>query len=116
MIPLKIPLRSQILTLTSSEYDQLNMLAEASSLDKTKIINRALQQHFKTLEEPPPALRQAKQWQIMNQDKLQASGYVCANGHPFWIESVWPSLPEYCPCCGARDIKSSWSGVDRKEI
>lgn len=104
------------LYLTSTEYDQLNLLAEASNLDKTKIMNRALQQHFKTLEEPPPALRLAKQEQIMNQDKLQVSGYVCANGHPFWIESVWPSPPEYCPCCGDKNIKSAWGGITRKGI
>ncbi len=102
------------LYLTSPELEQLNLLAGASELDKTKILNRALQRYFKTLEEPPRALRQAKREQIMNRDKEQVSGYICVKGHPFWIESTWPSPPEYCPCCGVRDVMSTWGGMVKK--
>lgn len=104
------------LYLTGKEEEQLNILAESTGLNKTKIIASAMQQYVKTLEDPPPALRKEKLHEIMRMERESVDGYVCKDGHPFWLERVWPSPPDYCPCCGTREIKTTWTGNVKKGL
>jgi len=99
---------------TQAEFEQLNIISESIASDKTKIITKALNNYLKALENPPPALKQASYEQIMSREKEQVNGYICSQGHPFWLEWAWPSEPVCCPCCGAKEIKNAWSGLVRK--
>ncbi len=100
--------------LTPIEAERLNILASSLELDKTKIIGKALEGYVKQLADPPVAIRQAKHEQIMDQDREQVTGFICSRGHAFWLEWNWPSPPVSCPCCGEKDIKSTWAGMVTK--
>lgn len=102
--------------LTSRELAQLKLLAESMGVNKAKIISGALQEYVKTLENPPPALRKEKLHEIMNAEQERVNGYVCTKGHPLWLEWVWPSPPEHCPCCGIREFKETWTGVVKRGL
>ena len=104
------------LYLTNREEEELNLLADSMGLNKTKIISRALQNYVKILENPPPVLRKNKVHEVMRLEEERVRGYVCANGHPVWIEWSWPSPPEYCPCCGIDKFESTWDGVVKKGL
>ena len=99
---------------TPGESERLNIISESMTLDKTKVIGKALEQYVKTLEDPPQNLRKASYEQIMQQDKEKVNGYICAQGHTFWLEWVWPAPPLSCPCCGEKNIKSTWAGIVKK--
>ena len=100
--------------LTGKEEKTLNMLTESTGLSKNSIISKAMDQYVSTLEDPPPALIKEKMDEIMNLDEERVRGYICTAGHPLWLEWVWPSPPNHCPCCGRTDFKETWTGVVKK--
>lgn len=102
------------LYLTGAELDLLNTVASGLDTDKTKVVTKSLNRYIKSLEDPPPTLRQASYEQIMQQDKEQLNGYICAKGHAFWLQWEWPSPPICCPCCGEKEIKHGWAGIVKK--
>lgn len=108
--------RTQRLTLyfTPPEEDRLNTLAEVLHTDKTKLILTALERYVRSLETPPEPLRQARQEEIMRLTQDRVNGYVCTNGHAFWLEAAWPSPPKRCPACGTSDLKAAWGGMVKK--
>lgn len=108
--------KSERLTLyfTPGEAERLSILSISMSLDKTKVISKALEQYVKTLENPPPALRQASHEKIMQENNERLNGFICAQGHAFWLEWIWPAPPLSCPCCGEKVIKSTWAGIVKK--
>lgn len=108
--------RSRRLTvyLDKQEAETLESLSEATQTDKTKIVIAALKHYTRSMAEPPEPLRRARQEAIMQQDTEQISGFVCSNGHTFWLEAVWPAPPRRCPACGTDSIKATWGGTARR--
>ena len=104
------------LYLTGGEEDQLNLLAESTGINKTKIIARALQDYVKRLEDPPEPIKKNRLHDVMSVDKESVKGYVCGNGHLLWLEWAWPSDPMYCPCCGTDHFYSTWDGTVQKGL
>lgn len=100
--------------MTEGQETRLDLVASFLKEDKTEFVQKAIDERINRLDDPPLALIQAKHEQIMNEKQEQVSGFVCARGHAFWIEWVWPSPPRNCPCCGDRSIKSIWSGIVKK--
>jgi hypothetical protein len=100
--------------LTRQEEEQLNSLSQAANTDKTKIAVTALNRYIQSLEDPPEALRRAKQEAIMRQDREQVAGFVCSKGHTFWLEAAWPAPPRACPACGTDSLMATWSGTVKK--
>ncbi len=92
------------LYLTEAEAERLNLLSQTLNTEKTKILTQALDGYIKTLENPPPALRRASYEQIMKEGQERLSGFICSRGHAFWLEWVWPSPPESCPCCWRGEV------------
>lgn len=108
--------KSERLTMyfTPGEFEMLNTLSASRGIDKTKIISQGLNIFLKTLEDPPDNIKRATYEAIMKKDKEDVRGYVCNNGHPFWIEGTWPNEPRNCPCCGSESIKACWDGFVKK--
>lgn len=100
--------------LTGQEEEQLNNLAQAMDTDKAKIAVNALNRYIRSLEDPPESLRKARQEVIMQQSREHVTGYVCANGHAFWLEAAWPAPARRCPACGNDSLKTTWSGTVTK--
>lgn len=108
--------RTQRLTMyfTPPEEDRLNTLAEALHTDKTKLVLAALEKYVAGLEIPPEPLRKARQEAVMGLKQEHVTGYVCVNGHAFWLEAAWPAPPRRCPACGSTEIKTAWGGMVRR--
>ena len=104
------------LYLTGGEEEQLNLLAESTGINKTKIIARALQDYVKRLEDPPEPIKKSRLHEVMSVDKESVKGYACVSGHLLWLEWAWPSPPERCPCCGNDEFISTWSGIVKKGL
>ncbi len=102
--------------LTGKEEKMLNMLAESTGLRKNNIISKAMDQYVSTMEDPPPRLRKEKIAEVMSLDEEQVRGYICTAGHPLWLEWVWPSPPNHCPCCGRSDFTETWTGVVKRGL
>ncbi|BAF60627.1 hypothetical DNA-binding protein [Pelotomaculum thermopropionicum SI] len=100
--------------LTEKEEDRLNMIAGHLGIDKAKFVVKAINNEIARLENPPAQLAQARYEDIIKKDVEYLSGYVCSNGHAFWLDDAWPSPPERCPCCGERSIKRTWAGIVRR--
>lgn len=45
----------------------------------------------------------------------KVNGFICASGHLFWIEWIWPSPPLICPICGNRDFNTTGTGIIVKD-
>ncbi len=102
--------------LTGKEERLLSGLAESTGLSKNNIISKAMDQYVATLEDPPLALRKEKLNTIMSLDEERVRGYICTAGHPLWLEWVWPSPPNHCPCCGRSEFTETWTGVVKKGL
>lgn len=37
----------------------------------------------------------------------QVVGYICGNGHRFWLDFVWPAPPKRCPACGLPETRQT---------
>lgn len=103
--------RSEKITvyMTPGEKKQLEFLVEREG-DKSKIVNKAIKQHIKTMQELPEPLRKAREEEVQHLNKQKVTGYVCGRGHAFFLEWEWPAQPQQCPACGNRDIRSTWEG------
>ena len=95
--------------MTEAEEDRLKAVAAHLGLDKTKVIAKALDQYIHGLENPPEAVSRAFIGEIMKSQREDGEGYVCAKGHPFWIDANWPSHPDFCPVCADRIIQRTWT-------
>jgi hypothetical protein len=103
--------------LTDEERDALENVAQLQERPMTQIVITAVKDWMGRLMNPPEALKQARIERIMKQDNETVRGYVCANGHPFWMEWVTPTGPRCCPVCGSeREIKRAWDGTVKKGI
>ncbi len=100
--------------LTEQEEEQLDALSKGLEMKKTKIFTRALENYVKTLDEPPEPLKQAKKEMIMDVDTERVNGYICSNGHAFWLEFELSSKLKYCPTCGSEDLRRTWMGIVKK--
>ena len=96
--------------MTETEEERLNSVAAHLELEKTRIVAKALAQFVATLENPPKELKRAFVERVMKSDREDGEGYVCSHGHPFWIDSSWPSKPDFCPICADRLIMRTWAG------
>ncbi len=96
--------------LTQLEEDTLNTIQSILSIDKTKFIIKSMHNEINHLENPPEQIKKAKYQAIINSKEDSVSGYICLNGHVFWLDLSWPSPPLRCPCCGSKDIEQTWSG------
>ncbi len=47
----------------------------------------------------------------MTEEQEKVTGFVCASGHYFWIEWIWPAPPIICPVCGNRELNPTNTGV-----
>lgn len=103
--------------LTDKEREALNDVSKTQDRPMTQLVIHAVREWISRLSEPPESLRQAKHEKIMGQDKEMIRGFICRNGHPFWIEWVEPMSPRCCPVCGTeREIKRIWDGFVHKGI
>lgn len=101
--------------LTDNEKESLHRVSEAQNRPMTQLVNTAVQEWLNRLIEPPEGLRTARYENIMEQDTEMLRGFICRNGHPFWVEWVQPTNPRCCPVCGSeREIRRIWDGTIRK--
>lgn len=108
--------RSKRLThyMTADEEKMLEVYSEHLGLDKTKIVQKALDRYFQMVENPPEAIVQSKNAEMMNVDEVMLQGFICTNGHLFWMEWAYPAPPSGCPTCGNVNVKRTWSGKVKK--
>ncbi len=103
--------------LTDLERQVLNEVATIKDRPLTQIVILAVRDWIERLSEPPIVWRRAKHEKTMQQEKEHTRGYVCKNGHPFWIEWATATEPRYCPVCGSTaDIKRTWDGIVKKGL
>jgi len=101
--------------LTDQERDALKQAANMQNRPMTQAILEAIHQWLDRLINPPEALRMAKHEQIMSRESETLRGYICRNGHPFWVEWVTATEPRCCPVCGSeREMKRIWDGTIKK--
>lgn len=100
--------------MTDIEEKKLAYFSEHSGLEKTKIVQRALEQYFQTLENPPELMSQSKYDEVMKIEEDMLRGFICSNGHTFWLKWAWPSPPSSCPICGTTQIKRTWNGIVKR--
>ena len=51
----------------------------------------------------------------MQEPSLIVRGFICANGHTFFIDWVEPKDPMTCPMCGTnRELKRTWGGTVKR--
>ncbi|MBT9171963.1 MAG: hypothetical protein DDT21_00339 [Syntrophomonadaceae bacterium] len=41
----------------------------------------------------------------------QVVGYICGNGHRFWLDFVWPAPPKRCPACSLPETTQTGYGL-----
>jgi len=109
--------RSEKITvyMTPQEIKQLEFLIEGEG-DKSRIVNKAIRQYIKTLQEVPAPLRRAREEEVQHLNNQPVNGYICGNGHAFYLEWEWPSPPRMCPACGSQYIRSTWEGEVMRRI
>ena len=96
--------------MTTDEAERLNTVATHLGMEKTRVVAKALDTWIHALENPPEPLQRAFIERVMNSRSEDGEGYICSKGHPFWIDSTWPSPPDFCPICADRVIRRTWSG------
>lgn len=98
--------------LTDDERDTLATVAEQENRAMTQVVIVAVKEWINRLMNPPELLKQAKYEKIMQTHKESLLGYICRNGHPFWIEWASATGPRFCPVCGSeKEIKRAWDGT-----
>ncbi len=102
------------LYLTEAESEKLDIIADTTDTDKTKIIQKAINGYVNQMENPPEALKRARAEEIMRQDTERLRGFICAEGHPFFIAWISASDPIICPVCGNKQISETWEGIIKK--
>lgn len=103
--------------LTETEYDTVHAVAEHDNRAMTDAVIGALRDWLGRLIEPPESWRSAKYEAVMKEQSLTVRGYVCRNGHPFWIDAVEGFAPRFCPMCGSQtEIKRAWGGTVKRGI
>lgn len=101
--------------LTDQERDALSSVADTQDRPMTQVVIMAIKEWMDRLLNPPEALKIAKYEGIMKQEKEMTRGYICRNGHSFWIEWTTATEPRYCPVCGSeKEVKRIWDGTVRK--
>ncbi|MCL6442963.1 MAG: hypothetical protein K6T83_05830 [Alicyclobacillus sp.] len=110
--------RSYKLSIYLTEAEHITLAHVANSMDRpvAHVVVEAIRQWLDRLANPPEPVRQARYGRVMDQDDEMLRGFVCGNGHPFWVVWTWPSPPHCCPVCGAREVKRTWDGVIRRGI
>jgi hypothetical protein len=65
----------------------------------------------------PETLFASEHQEVMRATSVSVAGYLCPQGHPFWIESALPALPRRCPVCGTESgsFRSTWNGTVQRE-
>ncbi len=96
--------------MTEEEQQRLNVLADHLGLEKTRIVAKALDTWIHTLENPPEPLKRAFIGKVVKSREEAGEGFVCSNGHPFWVDADWPSPPLCCPICADRHVMRTWAG------
>lgn len=103
--------------LTDTEAEALKAVSERDERPMTQIVTSAVREWLLRLLEPPESLRRARHETIMQEQSLMVRGFICANGHTFFIDWVEPKDPMTCPMCGtAREIKRTWGGTVKRGI
>lgn len=98
--------------LTDEERDTLATVAERENRAMTQVVIVAVKDWINRLMNPPEPIRIAKHDKIMQEKSEALRGYVCRNGHPFWVEWVTPTAPRCCPVCKSeQEIKRIWDGT-----
>lgn len=100
--------------MTEDQEKRLELVSDFLNEDKTQFVEKAIEERIIRLNEQPPQLRQASHEKIMKEDSQRTKGYICANGHTFWVQWTWPMEPKACPCCGEKEIGRTWNGVVNK--
>lgn len=96
--------------LTEDEEAQLNGISKQLDIEKAKFVVKAINNEINGLDNPPEILVKAKNKAILESQLEEVRGYICENGHIFWLDWTWPSPPNGCPCCNAKTNFTTWSG------
>lgn len=96
--------------LTGDEEAKLNGISKQLDTDKAKFVVKAINNEINRLDSPPETFVKAKNKAILESEREEVRGYICENGHIFWLDWTWPSPPNTCPCCNAKDNFATWSG------
>ena len=96
---------------TATEAEQLTAVADHLRQDKTKFVVGAVKAEIDRLTNPPELVQKARHEAILQSKGETVQGYICGKGHAVWIDEDWPSAPDYCPCCGDKNIKRIWAGT-----
>ena len=103
--------------LTDTEAEALRAVSERDERPMTQIVTSAVREWLLRLLEPPESLRTARREAIMQEQALMVRGFVCSNGHSFFVDWVEPKEPTTCPICGStRAIKRTWGGTVKRGV
>lgn len=103
--------------LTDAEAEALKTVSQRDKRPMTQIVTSAVREWLLRLVEPPESLRTARREAIMEEQSLMVRGFVCANGHSFFVDWVEPKDPSACPICGStREIKHAWGGTVKRGV
>lgn len=95
---------------TKEEQETINTVADFAKVDVSKFIVESVMSRINTMENPPEPIAKAKYENIMQETSAGLKGYVCSNGHSFWVDDSFSFVPHCCPCCGVKSFKSAWYG------
>lgn len=99
---------------TEAEAAEVESIAKFKNTDKAKFVVSAVRSTIDALAVPPPEMAAEKHAAIMDSTTETVKGYICTNGHVFWLDDCWPSPPLSCPACGIKSIRSTWYGTTTK--
>lgn len=103
--------------LTDTEAEALRAVSERDERPMTQVVTSAVREWLLRLLEPPESLRMARREAIMQEQSLMVRGFVCTNGHSFFVDWVEPKDPTTCPMCGStREIKRTWGGTVKRGV
>ncbi len=98
--------------LTEEEREMLGLLAERENRPMTQVLVLAMKEYLSNRLNPPEPLKKAMWERIMREERVWLKGFVCRNGHPFWIEAAEPMQPDICPVCRSeRQLARTWEGI-----
>ncbi len=96
--------------LTEQEETALNTIQTNLNYDKAEFMIEAMKEKITCLENPPEAIIKSRYNKISDSKEEMVNGYICSQGHVFWVDWSWPSPPRNCPCCGIKLNEKTWSG------
>ena len=102
------------MTLYLTEHEELTLkeVGQTRQRPVTQLVQEAIAAWLDRLLDPPAVHERAKFDAIMQEDRKTLQGYLCTNGHTFWIDAWEGKDPLCCPLCvNNTKVKRTWEGT-----